>query len=376
MSIDSAHTTEKAVATSTGKHRAGARRRFRQNVIAAGAAVCATAGLMLAPTSSLAADGGACPEVLPEPTKVNLGFRPSSLAAFPLNVALAKGYFSDRGLEVELTEFPGAANPHIPSLARGDIDVIFSGISVAVFNAQIGGFDIKVFFPVGGEAEGYSSQIDVVARPELFESGVLDDPEKIKELRIDGLVQGVNMPYMIDKLLQQLGIADEAEIGFRTPSSPLDIVTLFKRGEVDISGMLPPLDVLMEKEGTAKIWKSAYEILGNFQSGILLGNPEFLTEKRCAAVAFARAVRQASADIIASGGEWTPELVQLAVDSTNLPEDVVLATRNTPYFPTSGTIDVESLQDQLEYFDRQGLITGDVDLDAMIDLGVLEELGE
>lgn len=336
------------------------------------AAIMVMAGAVFATGATHAAE---CPEVLPEPVGVNLGIRTVSLASIGVNLALEKGYFKDLGLDITLTDFPGAANPHIPALANGDLDVIFSGTSASLFNTQPGGFDVKLWLPAAGHAEGFASQVTIVAKPELVESGAMDDPEQVKKLRLDGLVPGSVAAYTFQRLLEKMDAADGAELTYRTPASPTDMVSLFKRGEVDASAMIPPLDVLMEKDGTAKIWKTSYDALGEVTFGFLLGNPTFLEEKHCAAVAFARAYRKAAAEVMASGGEWTPELLALAAKTANLPEDLILAT-NVPHHVVSGTIDMPSLEDQLAYYEAAGLIIGDVDLNVMVDTSVVKELGE
>lgn len=320
------------------------------------------------------AEGTQCPDVLPEPVEVEFGLRTATLAAIGANIAIAKGYFEDVGLDVNVTEFPGAANSFIPSLATGDLDVIYSGTSASLFNAQAGGFGIQIFLPVSAHGDGFASQITLVAKPELVDSGVLDDPEQLRKLQLDGLVQGTVSAYTFETLLKQMGLED-VELGYRTPASPMDMVSLFKRGEVDVSAMLPPVDALMEQQGIAKIWKTSYEIIGDEDFGFLLGNPEFLENEHCAAVAFARAMRRAAAEIYATGGEWTPDLLAIATETADMDEETIRLTQ-VPYYVVSGTIDVDRLRGQLESYRKDGVIRGEIDLDEMINLSVLEALGE
>jgi len=71
----------------------------------------------------------------PAPIKLRLGIISALFDAGSL-IAIEKGYFREQGLDVEVKVFPGSSDAN-QALSIGAIDVLASGISVAIFNARL-----------------------------------------------------------------------------------------------------------------------------------------------------------------------------------------------------------------------------------------------
>lgn len=313
--------------------------------------------------------------MLPNRVPVKFGYNPSSTGNLPLGLAIDKGYYAQAGLDVTVTVFPGAANAYIPSLAKGDLDIIAANASSSLLNARSGGFDVQLFLPTTADKVGYTSTFGIMARPELVDSGRLNAPQSLKGLHVDGLAQGTWADYLMGKLVADQGLSGQVKLSYLAKTPP-DLLSLMSKGAVDVSPQLEPLATQMETQGIAKKWKTGADIAPGVPSGYLIGSGNFLGNNRCAAVAFARATQKATADILASQGQWTPQLVDETAKITKLSKDTIQATGHTPYFVTDPKIDPKPLQDLTSYFKATGLLAGNVDINALINNSVSDALSK
>lgn len=104
----------------------------------------------------------------PAPTKLRLGIISALFDAGSL-IALEKGYFREQGLDVEVKVFPGSSDAN-QALSIGAIDVLSSGISVAIFNARLRNIDMSIVAGAGDNTPGHGI-ISLVLRKDLVESG-------------------------------------------------------------------------------------------------------------------------------------------------------------------------------------------------------------
>ena len=97
-------------------------------------------------------------------------------------IALENGYFREQGIDVEVKSFPGSADAN-QALSIGAIDVLASGISVAIFNARLRNIDMSIVAGAGDNTPGHGI-ISLVLRKDLVESGRYKGPADLKGLKL------------------------------------------------------------------------------------------------------------------------------------------------------------------------------------------------
>lgn len=105
--------------------------------------------------------GLATPLLRAQTTKVRVSTIPIIDIA-PLQVAVAKGYFSAEGIEVDTTPTQGGA-AGIPALAAGQVQVVFSNV-VSIIQAAKQGLGIEIIAPASTTGDAPPDQAALIAK--------------------------------------------------------------------------------------------------------------------------------------------------------------------------------------------------------------------
>jgi NitT/TauT family transport system substrate-binding protein len=136
----------------------------------------ATAGFAL-PRASVAATLAPLSPTVP----IRLGVIDALFDAGSL-IALARGYFKEEGLDVQLQTFPGSAESN-QAIAIGAVDVVCSGPTPMIFNARTMNIKVDVVCGAGQHSVGHGT-ISVLLRRDLVESGRYKTPADLKDMKI------------------------------------------------------------------------------------------------------------------------------------------------------------------------------------------------
>src|SRR3972149_1562654 len=98
----------------------------------------------------------------------------------PFYIAIEKGYFKERGIEVKLEKFASAAAAMAP-LSTGELQVVGGGINPALFNAFARRFPVKVVAQLARNVPGNSVDTFMV-RADL--KGQIQRPADLKGRKI------------------------------------------------------------------------------------------------------------------------------------------------------------------------------------------------
>ena len=140
-----------------------------------------------------------------------------------VDVAMAKGYFADAGLDVQIVSFPSGREA-FEALIGGQVDVAF----MAEFPAAVGvlrGQDFKV---IGDLARYTGSRIIGNAK-----AGPLASPADLAGRSV-GTVMGTNVDFYLSKVLSTAGV--EATV---VNAGPADLAPAVARGDVDAMVTFP-----------------------------------------------------------------------------------------------------------------------------------------
>lgn len=93
----------------------------------------------------------------------------------PMLIGDQEGYFAREGIRLNFVELPNTSVQAFPSLAKGDVDVVSSVVTVGFFNALLSGTDLRIvadrghFDPAGG-----CETFGIVGRRSLFGDNPVD----------------------------------------------------------------------------------------------------------------------------------------------------------------------------------------------------------
>lgn len=105
--------------------------------------------------------GAATPLLRAQPTKLRVSTIPIIDIA-PLQVAVAKGYFSAEGIEVDTTPTQGGA-AGIPALAAGQVQIVFSNV-VSIIQGAKQGLGVQIIAPASTTGDAPPDQAALIAK--------------------------------------------------------------------------------------------------------------------------------------------------------------------------------------------------------------------
>lgn len=310
---------------------------------------------------------------LPDPsralTTVKVGaLRLSSTA--PIFIGMDKGFFEAEGIKVEPVWFKAAA-PIAVAMASGDIDVGATGLTAALYNSIAQGMKITVVADKGREWPGYKLTA-IIVHPEQWKAGVRDLKD-LKGKRI-GITQiGSTFHYILGNLLEKKGMSlnDVKVVPLGSVASMRDTVIT---NQIESAFLVQPHITAVEKDGKANVllWAGdhlPYQIAANFYG-------EKFMKNRSAAVAFMKGYIRSCRfyyDFALSKKEGPPyqEVINLISKYTEQqPEAVALAL---PYMDRNGELYAEDIQKQLDWYERNGMVSKKMSSAELVDLSFWKE---
>jgi len=334
----------------------------RRRFLAAG-----SAGLALAGSSRFAAAQA--------PTKMRIGVVPL-LSSGPLFIAVAKGYFTKVGLDVELRTFADGALA-IPALVAGELDATVATINAGMINAVNKGAPYKLMLDRGGEKPGLGSMTIVVSN-KMYEAGVtgVDKFALLKGKRMSLQAPGAIDQYLLGRGLQKAGLDPRTDAIWSSGLTYPDIVKSLGSDVTDAAQIPVPLAFLAEANNVGKIIGTGADIEPNAQLACWAMPIKFLEGNRPAAVRFAMAHIQAARVFTEAAKTKNPEIIEIISAATKVPPALIAkaAPRWTGYDP-DGMPNVESCFAQAAFWiDTMKLISGPAPTrEKLFELSVAQE---
>ena len=229
---------------SVGKGRVGMQRR---RWVGLAAACLAPSSLLLGPASaqSRGPASQSAPGPLPKPELRQLTLavaNPGSLAFLPIWVALQKGFFSQNGLEVQVSDQPSAAR---------------AIQAVASSQADLAGIWLENMFSAAARNQALQSLVQLGATPMMSVgissklSAAPDSPTGLRQLRGRKIgVLALNSPThtVAHAVLRQAGLR-VTEVGLVSVGSSAGAQAALRSGQIDALVYTDPLMVQLEQRG-------------------------------------------------------------------------------------------------------------------------------
>ena len=302
-------------------------------------------------------------------TTVKVGaLRLSSTA--PIFIGMDKGFFEAEGIKVEPVWFKAAA-PIAVAMASGDIDVGATGLTAALYNSIAQGMKITVVADKGREWPGYKLTA-IIVNTEQWKAGVRDLKD-LKGKRV-GITQiGSTFHYILGNLLEKRGMSlnDVKVVPLGSVASMRDTVIT---NQIESAFLVQPHVTAVEKNQTANVllWAGdhlPYQIAANFYG-------EKFMKNRSAAVAFMKGYIRSCRyyydfALMKKEGSQYQEVINLISKYTEeKPDAVVLAL---PYMDRNGELYAEDIQKQLDWYERNGMVSKKMTSSEIVDLSFWKE---
>ena len=289
-------------------------------------------------------------------------------------VAFERDYFAEAGLDVEF-EFFQSAQPMAVAIASGDVDYAVTAISGGLVNLADKGA-IKVIGGALKEEAGIDGQKYLISNA-AYQAGITT----LKDL--DGkkyavTQAGSSFHYMGAKM----AVAEGIDLSFTPLQKVGAIIGAMKSGQVDAWSIVPHIAKPLAATGAWHMVANVsdyipdYQVTTVFTSAKNAANERVLTESFLHG--FGRGVDDYAAAMI-DGTADRDEMVDLIHKYVYTDQPREKAARSiingTMRLAKGAALNLNSVQDQLSWFQSENLVDADITLDTLVDDSYVETMG-
>jgi NitT/TauT family transport system substrate-binding protein len=309
-------------------------------------------------------------------TTVKIGvLRLSSTA--PIFIGMDKGFFEAEGITIEPIWFK-AAQPIAVATATGDIDVGATGLTAGLYNSICQGMKIAVVADKGREWPGYKLTALLVST-EQWKAGVRELKD-LKGKRVGVTQIGSTFHYIIGNLLEKGGMSldDMKVVPLGSISSMRDTLISNRIESVFLNQPLVAA-VAKSRKGNVLLWVGdhlPYQIAGIFYG-------EKLMKSKSIAVAFMRGYIRSCRyyydhALTKKEDPAYQEILDFISKYTGQKTDAIALA--LPYIDRNGELFVQDIQKQLDWYNRNGMVSKKLTSHEIVNLSfgkeALQQLGK
>jgi NitT/TauT family transport system substrate-binding protein len=303
-----------------------------------------------------------------ESVKVGL----SKLVSYPgVPIALARGYFKQQGLDVQMVFFDGA-QPISVGVASGDIDFGVSGLSASFYTLAAHG-QLKLIASSAGEAAGGFYNLTFVASNKAYDAGL----KSVKDLpgHDVAIVQvGTSLHYAIGLAAEKYSFPMSA-VNIRPLQSNTNVIAALSGGTVDAAVMpsTPTLNPVAKGEIKRVAWVG--DVTPDWMGAALFTGTKTANERGDMVKRFLVAYRHGTRDYHNAfstpdekrkDGPDAPAMLKILSDFAGVPEKAIDAA--TPFIDRDARINVRDVAHQISWYSAQGLLKGEIKAEDLVDM--------
>ncbi len=289
-------------------------------------------------------------------------------------IAKERGYFAEAGLDVEF-EFFQAAQPMAVAIASGDVDYAVTAISGGLINLADKGA-IKVIGGALSEEPGIDGQ-KFLASDAAFQAGV-KTPKDLAGKRFAVTQAGSSFHYMGSKMAQAEGI----EMSFTPLQKVGAIIGAMKSGQVDGWSIVPHIAKPLAGSGAVHIIGNVADYVPDYQVTTVFTSAKNAADERGMTESFLAGYSKGVDDYAAAMIDKTADMDAM-VDLihkyvyTDRPREKAAPSiiNGTMRLNTGAELNIASLQDQLGWFQSEGLVDEDITMEQLVDTSYVNILG-
>ena len=292
----------------------------------------------------------------------------------PFYIAQDRGYFKDENLDVKLLVLDSGAKVIAP-LGTGELDVGSGALSVGFWNALARGVKFRVVADRGHTEKGYYYQ-SVFMRKELVDSGAVKSLKDLAGKRMGFAAQGVTSLSLLNEAAKANGFKfeDVTPVYLSFPSQ----IAAMQNGALDGSFLIEPQATIAANAGYGVRIANTNDFYPHQQISVLFYSDKFATERADVAARLMRAwLRGARTynDAIKDGhiaGSGADTVVDIMAKNFSLDGDLVRRMYSQAVDP-SGAVNVDGIQKDLDFFQKQGWVTGAIKAADFIDMSFAQK---
>jgi NitT/TauT family transport system substrate-binding protein len=349
---------------------------------AAASPVTASASASPAASPSTATSPGASPVPSPSPalspspspaaspaaftgprTRVKMAVLPIFISA-PLFIAQEKGYFTQAGIDLEMTTL-WQASEIIAAFASGDLDGSAGGFGPAQMNAVAqGALDVRIVAPLHSEKPPVATPL--VVRKALYDDGTVRSVAALKGRKVAINSRGSAVEYWMYAALATGGLTP-ADIDMVVMSFQ-DASVALANGSIDGALIGEPDVTRAELAGT--VVRLTEDFVDDIQVTAVYFKTAFLNTNRPAVEQFLAAYLRGARDLEGAGYR---DPVNIAIlEKWTKVEASTIAIARVPFHDPDGRVHIEDFQKLEDFFVAQGVVRRPIDMAGIIDLTVAD----
>ena len=303
------------------------------------------------------------------PTTVKVGAI-GIMADAGLYIGVERGYFTEKGLRIEMVPIASAGDV-MAMLATGQLDFVGGGYTVPLFNAIARGLPIRAVVGRGVEIPGHETNV-ILVRPDLVDA--IKSPRDLKGRKL-----AVNSPvsaliYPLGKIMESVGLTvkDLDLVNIPFPQMGTALTTR----AVDAVIAVEPFVTLLHEKGTGVRWKGTAAFVTDpvMHISTYLTNHEWAEKHPKVAQDFVagylRGVRVYHEAMLA--GKARDEVVGYLVKHTPVKDRALYERIVWQFADPNGAMGRKSVEDQIAWYFKSGMITRKLPVDQVLDLRYLE----
>jgi len=291
-------------------------------------------------------------------------------------VAVERGYFKDAGLDVELKFFQ-AAQPMAVAIASGDVDYAVTAISGGLISLAEKGA-IKVIGGALSEKKGIDGQ-KILASNAAYDAG-LTSPAALGGKTFGMTTAGSSFHYMGSKVAMREGV----EMTFKPLQKVGAIIGALKSGQIDAWSIVPHIAKPLAGAGAVKIIGDIADYIPDYQVTTVFTSTDNAENQVDMTTDFIGAYSKGVADydsimVDRSEGEAgvnaMVELIHKYVYQDQPLEKAAPSIINgTMWLNKGAALNVGSVEDQLNWFQTENLVSPDVSMDDLVNTSYVDVL--
>ncbi|AGT33192.1 hypothetical protein M493_14770 [Geobacillus genomosp. 3] len=311
--------------------------------------------LLLLPLSACGANSGGGGKPL---ENVRLAEVTRSIFYAPQYVALAKGFFKEEGLDVELTTTWGG-DKTMTTLLSGGADIALVGSETSIYVYAQGTDDPVINFAQLTQTDGTF----LVSRHKIDHFSW----EMLKGSTFLGQRKG-GMPQMVGEfVLKQHGIDPHTDLNLIQNVDFANIPNAFASGTGDFVQLFEPTASLFEQEGKGYIVASFGTESGRVPYTSYMARQSYMNEHKDIIEKFTRALYKAQQWVDSHSAAEIAEVIQPYFQDT----DLALIEKVVDRYKSQGTYATDPILDEEEWNNLQNIMAEAGELPKRIDLNTL-----
>jgi len=285
----------------------------------------------------------------------------------PFFIAKDLGYFDEFGLDVSLAPKSGTAET-IQMLASGNSLAGAATWGAGLFNSIHQAATVTIVATLARMPDTVPSPSPFMVSEKAWQDGI----RKVEDLK--GKRVGIPGPggfglYSVAKALEKGGLTlDDVEAIYLPPPAT---AAAFANGGLEAGWSIEPFALQLEKEGLGR--RLVEDHTFGTELGFLAFNNEFAKENEDVVVRFIAAFLK-GARLLDNGGWNDEKILDIVAQYTGTPKDTLKGISYT-IRSEDGSIDLDSVREQEEFFRAQGSLEyeGPIDIDTVYRTDLLEK---